>query len=101
MICIILYSSGSTRGRSVSPKAEIKTTKLLSRESSMPVSSLLVKKSMEENNNKTASSLKKSEENKIKDREEETGLAVNKTKSPSQRRPISRERVDKAQEPIK
>ena len=93
---IILYSSGSTRGRSVSPKAEIKTTKLLSRESSMPASSLLVKKSMEENNNKTASSLKKSEEN----REEEKGLAVNKTKSPSQRRPISRERVDKAQEPM-
>ena len=56
---------------------------------------------MEENNNKTASSLKKSEENKIKDHEEVTGLAVNKTKSPSQRRPISRERVDKAQEPIK
>ena len=49
---------------------------------------------MEENNNKTASSLKKSEEK----REEEIGLAVNKTKSPSQRRPISRERVDKAQE---
>ena len=53
---------------------------------------------MEENNNKTASSLKKSEENK--NRGEETGLAVNKTKSPSQRRPISRERVDKAQEPM-
>ena len=93
---IISNYSGSTRGRSVSPKAEIKTTKILSRESSMPVSSLLVKKSMEENNNKTASSLKKSEEK----REEEIGLAVNKTKSPSQRRPISRERVDKAQEPI-
>ena len=86
------------RGRSLSPKPEAKASKILTRESSMPISSLLVKKSMEENNKTTSNNKpeEKPEENKIKDSEEV--LAVNKTKAPSQRRQISRERVDKALE---
>ena len=75
--CLFLGTESAREG-SLSSKIETKNTNTIERESSMPISSILVKKSMEENKNNN----KSTEENK-------------NFSNPSEHRQISRERVDK------
>ena len=76
-LCLFLGTESAREG-SLSSKSEAKNTNTIERESSMPISSILVKKSMEENKNNN----KSTEENK-------------NFSKPSEHRQISRERVDK------
>ena len=75
--CLFLGTESAREG-SLNSKIEAKNTNTIERESSMPISSILVKKSMEENKNNN----KSTEENK-------------NFSKPSEHRQISRERVDK------